>query len=81
MARSLVTLTQAWQQLGTAQQLSITVKKGVGKRIYVNETGDDTTADIVLCEDNHQFVQNEDKDFFARCEEDGDIDVVVDTAG
>lgn len=81
MARSRIQLTQAWQQVGTAERLIITVADGVCKRLYLNETASDVAAEVDLVNTGRQFAQTEEKDTFARCEVDGDITIIVDTEG
>ena len=81
MARSEVTLTEAFQELATGRAI-VTVKEGLNEQIIYNDVSSDTGAAFTQSTDGMQIAQTEAKSTFMRTNAKGaatSVVVIVDT--
>lgn len=83
MARTVVSLTSTFEQIA-AGKCTISLRSGINKRIFVNETTDQNSALNRITCIPMQIRQCEDKPTYAKLGpglEDGDVKLIVDTEG
>lgn len=80
MARTVITLTDAWQQVAAGACVLRVASTGGRARakISLNQTASDVAATEDLTSPGAQYLQNEAKPVFAKG---ADVIVIVDTAG